>query len=341
MGHPFPLKDIARQAGVGLATVDRVMNRRPGVRACTEQRIRQAIDELSRQTLEATVAGRRFVIDLVMDAPDRFSRAVQAALEAELPALLPMAFRIRAHLMETANAKELAATLHRVVRTGSHGVILKAPDLPPIGAAIRALASARIPTVTLVTDVPDSRRLLYVGMDNFAAGQTAAWLIANRLGPDAQEAVLVALSSHCFLGEEQREAGFRDALAQLAPQLQIVAIAEGRGMDRATESLTRAMLEQRSDITAVYSIGGGNRAIANAFRKAVRPCHIFIGHDLDVDNRSLLIEGVVSAVLHHDLRGDMRLACRAILQVHQVLPKTLPMPLSAVGIVTPFNLPVI
>ena len=39
-----------------------------------------------------------------------------------------------------------------------------------------------IPVVTLVTDVANCRRAAYVGMDNRAAGETAAYLIGEWLG---------------------------------------------------------------------------------------------------------------------------------------------------------------
>ena len=57
------------------------------------------------------------------------------------------------------------------------GVILKAPDEPEIVDAIGRLHDAGIPVVTLVTDIPLSQRVAYVGIDNRAAGATAAYLI--------------------------------------------------------------------------------------------------------------------------------------------------------------------
>ncbi len=332
------MKEIALQAGVGLATVDRVLNRRGGVRPQTTQRIRQAVDELARQSLQASLRGRRFIIDVVIDAPGRFSSAVREALEAELPSLRPAAFRVRFHLTETAAPAEIIAILRRIGRRGSHGVILKAPDLPDIAGVVAELSALRIPTVTLVTDIPAAPRTSYVGMDNRAAGETAAYLVAAWMR-DARARVLVTLSSHRFLGEEQREAGFRAALERHAPGIGIVAIAEGRGMDRATGLLVRAALAEAPDIEAVYSIGGGNDAVLDAFRAEARACRVFIGHDLDADNRRLLRAGRIHAVLHHDLHGDMRCACRAILQAQRALPRTAALPLSSVAIVTPFNLP--
>ena len=41
------------------------------------------------------------------------------------------------------------------------------------------LAATGIPVVTFVTDLPFSRRVAYVGLDNRAAGATAAYLVTQ------------------------------------------------------------------------------------------------------------------------------------------------------------------
>lgn len=177
LSHPFLVKKIALQAGVSEATVDRVLNRRGGVRRHTEQRVAQAIRELERQSEQVALSGRKFIIDIVMEAPDRFTEAVRAALEAEIPALHPAVFRTRHHLREVWRPEELVGLLDRIARRGSNGVLLKAPDIPEITAAVDRLVAAGIPVVTLVTDLANSARTAYVGMDNRAAGETAAYLV--------------------------------------------------------------------------------------------------------------------------------------------------------------------
>ena len=166
MGHPYRIREIAVQAGLSERTVDRVLNNRGGVRRNTVREVQQAITDLDRQQTQLRLTGRTFMIDVVMQAPQRFSSAVRDALEAELPSLRPAAVRSRFHFRETCPVEDLVATLDGIRSRGSHGVILKAPDLPEIITACWRLVQAGIPVVTLVTDLPGSQRLAYVGMDN-------------------------------------------------------------------------------------------------------------------------------------------------------------------------------
>ena len=337
MSRDFLIKEIALQAGLSVATVDRVMNGRAGVRTLTQQRVAEAIRELETQHRQRALTGRKFIIDLVMEAPVRFTNEVRAALEAELPTLEPAVFRSRFHLWETLPAAAMAQALDHIRETGSHGVILKAPDVPEVVAAVGRLVEAGIPVVTVATDLPHSGRRAYVGIDNRAAGETAAYLIGAWLGT-LRARVLVTLSSSRFRGEEERDASFRQALRRRHPNIGIVEISEGHGMDRETVALARQALMADRMIVGAYSIGGGNTAVLAAFAEASRVCMVFVAHDLDADNALLLRQGRIQAVLHHDLRQDMRTACRHIMQAHGAL-REVAATLSAVQVITPFNLP--
>jgi LacI family transcriptional regulator len=338
MSRLYLVKEIADQAGLSVATVDRVLHERPGVRALTRARVAEAIAALEAQSRQRALVGRKFAIDLVMEAPERFTHEVRAALESELPTLQPAVFRARFHLWEVASPEVVIAALDELARRGSDGVILKAPDVPEVVAAVNRLVGQGIPVVTFATDLPFSRRQAYVGIDNRAAGETAAYLVANWLTPQPAR-ILVSLSSSRFRGEEEREAGFRQNLRRLCPEVGIVEISEGRGMDAETIALARRALMQDRSIAGAYSIGGGNTAMLTAFEEAGRGCTVFVAHDLDAENARLLQERRISAVLHHDLKQDMRTACRHIMRAHGALKDVASAAVSPVQVITPFNLP--
>jgi LacI family transcriptional regulator len=333
LAHRFKVREIAQQSGLSEATVDRVLNERPGVRRNTRAEVMQAISDLDKQRAQLRLSGRRYLIDVVMQTPQRFSDAFRAAVEAELPAFAPAMVRARFHLWEAGSTGQMVDALGRL--RGSHGVILKAQDEPEVAEAIDRLVDGGVPVVTYATDVPGSARCSYVGIDNHGAGVTAAYLMGQWLGASPSD-VLITLSRNAFRGEGEREVGFRSALRGSGRQ--IVEVSDSDGIDANNERLVLEALEANPAVEAVYSVGGGNAATAAAFERLGRDCRVFIAHDLDADNRRLLRDGRISVVLHNDLRADARLAMRLILQERGALPVEAARP-APIQVITPFNLP--
>ena len=333
MAHRYKVREIAQQAGLSEATVDRVLHQRPGVRENTVAEVNQAIADLDKQRAQLRLNGRRYLVDVVMQTPRRFSDAFRAAVEAELPAFAPAMLRARFHLWESGSADQMVDTLDRI--RGSHGVVLKAQDEPEVAEVVDRLVRSGVPVVTYATDVPASARCAYVGIDNHGAGVTAAYLVQQWLADDRSD-VLITLSRTVFRGEGEREVGFRSGLRNSGRT--IVEVSESDGIDATNERLVLEALEAHPEVRAVYSVGGGNPATVAAFDTLGRDCRVFVAHDLDADNRRLLREGRISAVLHNDLRADARLALRLILQERGALPvePVRPVPIQ---VITPYNIP--
>lgn len=338
--RPHRVTDIAEQSGLSAATVDRVLHGRPGVSARAVRAVEQAMLDLDRQQSQLKLGARALMLDLVMQAPRRFSGAVRQALEAELPSLRPATVRVRFQLRESGTVQDLVSDLDAIGRSGrsSQGVLLKAPDHPEVVAVIARLWERGIPVVTLVTDVRASARVAYVGLDNTSAGNTAAYLMQQWLGR-RRGAVLVTLSRATFFGERERLAAFETAMANSTAKRALVVFSDADGLDEAMGAMVGAALDRREDVIAAYSIGGGNRAILAEFARRSQTPRVFLAHDLDADNVALLRQGSLSAVLHHDLGADLRHAVVQLCRHHKLLPGAPTSVSAGVQVVTPFNVP--
>jgi len=338
MTHRFPIKEVARQSGLSTATVDRVINNRANVSPQTKARVAAAISELEGQEVQLAARGRRLFFDFVIEAPTRFSREVQQAAEQVLPSIGSAVCRPRFQTQETMTEDDVTAALSRIAKRGSHGVCIKARDLPTIRAAVNQLIASGIPVITVVTDLNTTKRLAYVGLDNQSAGRTAAYLIARTIG-DGDGTVLTSRSNDRFLGEEEREVAFKETLVRLCPSLRIIDASGGSGVHGKTSRIMQSVIAGLDEVRAVYSMGGGNTAILNALDQNASLPDIYVAHDLDDDNRRLIEDGRLSFVLHHDLREDLLNVFQAFLHHHKLMVMPVYTSVSHIQVVTPENIP--
>lgn len=339
MTHRFPVKEIAAQSGLSTATVDRVLNRRAHASAQARARVNAAIAELEGQEAQLSARGRRVVIDVVAEAPRRFSFEIRAASQAVLPLIGAAVVRPRFSFHEWLSGPEMAAILDRIAARGSHGICLKARDLPLVRQAVARLTARGIPVVTIFTDLPGSDRIAYAGLDNEMAGRTAAWLISH-MTPERRGTVLTAMSNARFAGEEQRFAAFSSALSREVPNLVVRDASGGGGLNPETARRIAEAAAGCKDLTAVYSMGGGNRGIRATLDQMGLSPDVYVAHDLDADNRALLERGAISVVLDHDLGTDMQAAFGHILRACRLVPDGagIAMP-SPPRVITPQNIP--
>ena len=104
------------------------------------------------------------------------------------------------------------------------GVAFIALEHPMVREAVNTLVERNVPVVTMVSDLSNSRRLGYVGVDNRAAGRTAGHLLGRFIGQRAGKVAMIA-GSLSYRGHEEREIGFRQMLRRGISELRIVGAA--------------------------------------------------------------------------------------------------------------------
>lgn len=345
MTHRFPIKEIALQAGLSTATVDRALNNRANVSPQTTRRVRAAVDELGGQERQLSAMGRRMFIDVIMETPDRFSREVRSSIETILPTIGPAVFRPRYNFNEVMSEAETVSILKKIAKRGSHGICLKVRDLESTQNSISTLIAKGIPVVTMFTDIKSRKanleqmRTAYVGLNNFNAGRTAAYLISKTL-TNQIGTILTTQSQTTFSGESERAEAFKAVIKNTCPNLKILDVIGGGGTSYNTSKQVDAIARKAQNIKAVYSMGGGNKALLKTLAQYGHSPQIYIAHDLDDENLHLLKQKQVDYVLYHDLKNDMRNAFLTIAAHHKLIPDLELNLIAEPQIITPENIPI-
>ena len=115
----IPRKEVALQSDLSLATVDRAPHGRAHVSAQTARRVQAAIVELAQQEGQLAVRGRRMFVDIVVEAPRRFSDELRRAMLTVLPRFTPAVIRHRYHFAEDIDPGKTVKTLVGIASRGS------------------------------------------------------------------------------------------------------------------------------------------------------------------------------------------------------------------------------
>lgn len=335
-------QDVAALAGVSPATVDRVLNRRLHVRSATAQRVIEAalqLHYLPEADLFAALRPKPMrLVFILPSGTNRYLRMLGAYIAR--PHALYRAYNVacRCVFVDSFNPEALAqAIAHHARRSDGIGFMALDHDLVR-SAAQKVIASGK-PVVTLISDLPESDRVAYLGLDNAAAGRTAALLIGQMVNAERGQIGLIA-GSRLYLAHTDRERGFRQLAAERFPNLSVVQLREGHDDAAENYRAARDLLIRHPDLVGIYNIGGAPSGIARAIRElSAQRRIIFVGHALSPDARTMLEEGVMDFVLNQSHEKTVSNAIRIFTNLREGRPAEAEIEKLVIELVTRENLP--
>lgn len=303
------LKDVARLAGVGSATVDRVLNERGNVSEEVRRKVIEAAREigLRRQLPPSYMPLVR--INLVLARPD-------------LPLLQRMATEFRdlaktidrrVRLQITKLPDEDPHTIGEALRaTQCNAVVVYAQDSAVIRTAIADLEARGIPVITIISDLPASKRLAYAGTEHHAAGRTTGFFLSRMI--PAGGPVVVLCNQLGFSSHAERVEGLRAYFAERAPHLMIERVIEGLDDRVRTRARLETAFHECPDTVAVYNVGAANLGVRAAIKADILPRRpLFVGHELTVHTTRMLREGLMTLTLDQNPRLQARFTLDVLL----------------------------
>ncbi len=306
------LTDVARAAGVGAATVDRVMNGRANVRETTARAVLDAARRLG-YPLRAVPQHRepsprpmvRFGFVLHKGAQEfyrNFARELETAVAARKDIDGHCTVRFSASQAPgdfIKEIKDLAAT--------SDVLASSAINHPSLSEAVKDVTLSGIPVFALLNDFAQDLRRGYLGLNNLKVGRIAAWMIVTQVRDPGKLAIFVG--GNRWHGHLLREAGFQSYLRDSARDFEMLDTIVNLETRRVTYEATLELLDRNPDLRGIYVAGGGMEGAIAAIREMRPPGKVaLVVNELTEDSRKGLVDRYVSMVIATPL-GDL---CRAL-----------------------------
>jgi ribose transport system substrate-binding protein len=154
-------------------------------------------------------------------------------------------------------SEELAA-FQQAVSQHPSGILVSVSDPQSFKGPIDAAISQGLPIICIDADAPESRRVLFIGTDNFRAGQDSGKRMADLLGGQGR-ILIIALAGQ--LNTDERVRGVNEALKKY-PGIKIAETIDDKGDPRNANDAVSALLQKKEKIDGIIGLeaSGGSGA---------------------------------------------------------------------------------
>ncbi len=294
------ITDLAAQAGVSVATVDRVLNRRLPVRQDTAIRVVQAAEAIGYHATgllkrRLTEVPRRSFGFLLQKRHDIFYQSFGAELVAATKGFEAVDGKAVLEFVDELVPARIAARI-RDLADRVEAMAIVAVDHPTVNEAVEDVVARGKAVFTLLSDITSPARSCCLAVDSRKAGRTAAWTISKLAKQPGKVGIL--LGSHRYLSQEISEISFRSYMREHAPAFQAMEPIINLDDERIAYEAVVDMLASNPDLAGIYVSGGGQEGLVRALREERGKRHVVaVCNELTPSTRAALIDGTIDMAL--------------------------------------------
>jgi ribose transport system substrate-binding protein len=174
------------------------------------------------------------------------------------------------------------------------GILVSPARAKLFQGAIDSAVSSGIPVICVDSDSPESRRILFIGTDNYRAGVESARRMANLLHGNGR-VLLITILAQFNLNER-----LRGVLETFGPQpIEISEVIDDEGDPGKAEAETAAVFDRKEKIDGILCLeaSGGTGAAKALQRLALSGKIPIVAMDKDQDTLDWINKGAISATI--------------------------------------------
>lgn len=193
------------------------------------------------------------------------------------------------------NVQAQAQQLDTLVNRRPAGIVLFVGDGDAMTPGINRAVDAGIPVVLCISDAPKSKRQSLMGMNNVAAGQAGAKLLADAVGGKGK----VVLGTFPSPGVLERVKGYQEWFKANAPDITVVDVVNDKADPSYAPQAYAAAIAAHPDLAGIGGTDGDSGlGAAKAVKEAGKTDRIkIIGMDRNDDMLQEIKAGVITATV--------------------------------------------
>jgi len=186
-------------------------------------------------------------------------------------------------------------TVDQAVQKKATGILLAVTDPALLKDSIDKAVAAGVPVITIDSDAPSSKRLFFIGTNNYQAGFTGGQRLAREL-KDKGNVVVFSMPDQSNLQERLR--GYKEALAK-TPGIKITRVVDIQGDPRiAFDTATQIVGKERDKVDAFVCLEAqSGKEVAGVLNSYHVTGKVVIAMDTDQETLDWIQKGVIAATI--------------------------------------------
>lgn len=186
------------------------------------------------------------------------------------------------------------AEFQRIMGKKPTGILVSVSDPSVLKESIDAAIAQGIPVITVDSDAPDARRLLFIGTDNYKAGVMGAKVLLQKLQGKGN-VVVFTIEGQANLTE--RLHGYKDTL-EAHPQFKITEVVDMQGDPRIAFDKTKEILAKGSKVDAFVCLEAiACPEVADVLDRQKATDKVVVAMDTDQRTLEAIQKGLINATI--------------------------------------------
>lgn len=185
--------------------------------------------------------------------------------------------------------------LDEAVQKRATGILISVADPNGIKDSIDKAIAAGIPVITIDSDAPASKRLFFIGTNNYGAGFTGGQRLAQELKGKGNVVVFTMPDQHNL---QDRLRGYKDALAR-TPDIKITRVVDIQGDPRiAFDTTTQIVGKERDKVDAFVCLEAqSGKEVAGVLNSYHVTGKVVIAMDTDQETLDWIQKDMIAATI--------------------------------------------